>query len=81
MLENVTKNLVFPNFTTPMSGTLREVLYNDIVSRDKIFLHGLGTTKVKASGLSMMLKTGLELSKYYNIFNYGPPIPQKYLNS
>ena len=29
----------------------------------------------------MMLKTGFELDQYYTVFNYRPPIPQKYLES
>ena len=27
-----------------------------------------------------MLKTGMEVAQDYIVFNYGPPIPQKYLN-
>ena len=27
----------------------------------------------------MMLKTGMEVAQYYNVFNYGTPIPQKQL--
>ena len=29
----------------------------------------------------MMLKTVMEVAQYYIVFNYGPPIPQKYLNT
>ena len=29
----------------------------------------------------MLLKTGMEVAKYYNVFKYRPPIPQKDLNS
>ena len=28
----------------------------------------------------MMMKTGMEVTQYYTIFNCGPPIPQKELN-
>ena len=71
----------FPNFTTPIPETLMEVLDNGISPRYKISLNGLVITKVKAGGLSMMLKTGLEVAQDYNVSNYRPPIPQKYLNS
>ena len=37
--------------------------------------------KGKAGGLSMMPKTGMEVSHDYAVFNYGTPIPQKYLKS
>ena len=70
----------FPNFTTPIPETLMEVLDNGISPRYKISLNGLVITKVKAGGLSMMLKTGLEVAQDYNVSNYRPPIPQKYLN-
>ena len=39
---------------------------------DKIPLNGLGTTKGKAGGLSMMLKTGMEVAQYYTVFKYVP---------
>ena len=57
--EDVAKQFAFPNFTTPIEGTLREVLYNDISPRDKISLDGWGITKSKSGGLSIFLKTGL----------------------
>ena len=28
----------------------------------------------------MMMKIGMEVDQSYTVFNYGPPIPQKYLN-
>ena len=62
MSEDVAKNFVFPNFTTPIPGTLREFLDNDITPRDKIYLNGLVMTKGKSRGLSMMIKTGMEVS-------------------
>ena len=46
-----------------MPGFLREVLENEIAPREKISLNGLGITKVKTGGLSMMLKTGLEVAQ------------------
>ena len=60
-----------------MTGTLREVIDNDITPRQKIPLDRLVMTKIKSGGLSMMLKTGLEVAQDYNVFSYGPPIKQK----
>ena len=59
MREDVSKNLVLPNSTTTIPGTLRGVLDNDIELRDKMSLNGLVITKGKAGGLSTMLKTGM----------------------
>ena len=53
MLEDVAKHF------SPVKGTLREVLYNDTTPRDIIYLNGLGMTKAKSGGASMMLKTGI----------------------
>ena len=33
--------------------------------------------KGESGGVSMILKTGMEVSQYYTVFNYRPPIPQK----
>ena len=63
MLEDLAKHFVFPNFTAPMPGTLREVINNDIAPGEKISLNGLVITKVKSIGLSVILKTGLEWLK------------------
>ena len=60
---------------------LREVLDNDTTPRYKTPLNGLWTKKGKYGGESMMLKTVMEVAQYYIVFNYGPPIPQKYLNT
>ena len=46
--EGVAKNFLFHNLTTPFSGILREVLDNDIATRDKIYLNGLVTKKGKS---------------------------------
>ena len=81
MPEDVENHFLLPNSTTPMTGTLREVLDDDITPRDKVSLNGLGMTKGKSGGLSMMLKTGMEVAQDCTIFNYRPPIPQKYLKS
>ena len=81
MPEDMTNHFSFPNFTTAMPGMLREVIDNGIAPREKISLNGLGMKKVKSGGLSMILKTGLEVDQDYTIFNYGPPIPQKDLKS
>ena len=77
MSEDVAKHFLFPNFTTPVPGTLREVLDNDNTPRDKIYLNGLGTTKGKSGGASMMPKIGIKVAQDDTVFNYGPPIPQK----
>ena len=75
--EDVPKHFVFPNFVTPVTGTLRGVLDNETTPRDKIYLNGLGMIKGKSGGASMMLKTGMEVDQYYIVFNYSPPRPQK----
>ena len=75
------KNFAFPNFATPVPGTLKEVLDNDTTPRDKISLNGLEMKKGKYGGASMMLKTGMEVPQDYSFFNYRPPRPQKDLKS
>ena len=77
MLEDMAKHSPFPKFITPMSGTLREVFDNDIASRDKISLNGLGMTKGQAGGLYMILKIGMEVHQDYTVSNYRPPSLQK----
>ena len=79
--EDVASPYAFPNFSTLVSGMLREVLDNDNTTRDIFLLNGSGITKGKSGGVSMMLKTGMEVAQYYTILNYGPPIPPKYLSS
>ena len=49
--------------------------------RDKISLNGLVITKGKARGLSMMLKTGMEVAQDCTVFSCGHPRPQKDLKS
>ena len=73
--EDVARQFLFPNFATPMPGTLRGVIYNDIAPIDKISLNGLGMTKDKAGVLSIILKIGMEVAQYYTVLNYGPPSP------
>ena len=63
---------VFHNFTTPVPGTLREVLDNDNATRDESCLNGLGMKKVESGGVSMMLKTGMEVDKYYTFLEHRP---------
>ena len=46
ILEDVAKQSVTPNFTTPIPGILREVLDNEMAPRDKISLNGLGIKNV-----------------------------------
>ena len=79
MSEDVEKHFVLPNFNTPETGTLREVLDNDNTTREKNYLNGLGMTKGESGGISIMLKTVIEVAQDYTVFNYRPPIPQKYL--
>ena len=62
-----------------MPETLRGFLGNDTKTREKNYLNGLGMTKGESGGVSMMLKTGMEVAQEYTVFNYGPPRPQKYL--
>ena len=50
-------------------------MYNGTTTRDKISLNGLCTTKGESGGVSMMLKTGMEVPQNYTIFNYGTQIP------
>ena len=80
MPEDLSKQFVFPNFATPVLGTLREVLDNDTTTKYKSYLNVLGMTKGESGGVFMMLKTGMEVAQDYTAFNYGPPRPQKYLN-
>ena len=77
--EDVANHFVLTNFATPVSGTLRGVLYNETTPRDKISLNGLGTNKGKSGCAYMMLKTGMEVDQYYIVFKYVAPIPQKKL--
>ena len=44
-------------------------------------LNGLGVTRGESGGVSMMLKTGMEVAQYYSVFKYGPPRPQNDINS
>ena len=71
---------MFPNFSTPVPVMLREVLDNDTTTRDKSDINGLGMKKVEYGGVSIMMKTGMEVAQYYTVFNYGPPIPKQDLN-
>ena len=56
MPEDVENHSVFPNLTTPVPGTLGEVLDNDTTTRDKRCHHGLGMTKGESGSVYMMLK-------------------------
>ena len=80
MPEYFVKHFELPKFTTPVSGMLKKVNKNVMKTGDKIPLHGLGTTKVKSGGVSMMLKTGTEMAQYYTVFNYITPRTQKDIN-
>ena len=77
MPKDAESQFTFPNFTTPVPGTSRKVLDNDTTTRDKIYLNGLGMTKGKYIGVSMMMKEGMQVSQHYTVFKYGPPRTQK----
>ena len=77
MPEDLSRQFMLPNLTTPVLVMLRKVLENDTTTKDKIFLNGLGMKKGKSIGTSIMLKTVMEVAQYYTIFNYAPLIPQK----
>ena len=64
---------MLPNFATPLPGTLREVLDNDTISRDKISLNGLGVEKCESVGAYIILKTGIEVDQDYTIFQLRTP--------
>ena len=57
MPEDISKHFALPNFTAPVSETLKEVIYNFTTTRDKFILNGLGVTKVKYGGVSVIMKT------------------------
>ena len=80
MPEEVAKHFVFPNFTPPVTATLREILDNNNTTRDNSYPNGLNDTKGESRGVSMMLKTGMEAPQYYTVFNYGTHRQYKYLN-
>ena len=78
--EDVAKHFAFPNFATPVSGTLKEVLYNYTTTRDNIYLNGLEIKKVESVDVSMILKKGMEVAQDHNVFNHVTPIPHKEVN-
>ena len=80
MTEDVKKYMVFPSFTTPVSGTLREALEKYTTTRDKIYLNGLVMTKGKYGIVSMIPKTVMVVAQDCTVSDHGPPIPQIYLN-
>ena len=59
MPEDVEKHLMISNFSTPVPGTLIEVLVNYTTTRDKITLNVLGMKKGDSWGVPMILKTGM----------------------
>ena len=74
------KHFELPNFITPVPGTLRDVLDNNTTTRDKSYLNGLGIRKYEPRGVSIMMKTVMEVAQDHTVFDYVPPIPQKDLN-
>ena len=77
MPEGIANHFVFPKFTASGKGTLKEVIDNDTITRYKITLNVLGVEKGESGGVSMMLKTGMDMSQDYTVFDNRPPIPQK----
>ena len=73
--------ITLKNFTSAVSGTLREVLDNDTTTRDKFTLKGFRVTKGRFGCVDIVLKTGMKLAQYYSAFNYGPPILQNNIKS
>ena len=69
MSEESAKHFDFPTFINPVLEILSELLVNDTKTGYKISLNGLGMTKVKSGGVSMMLKTGTEVAQDYTFFN------------
>ena len=65
--EDNVNHFSFPKFITPVASTLREVLDNEITTRDKISLNGLGTSNGKFVRVSMMLKTGIKMAQDYTV--------------
>ena len=59
MPEDMEKHFVYHNFTIQVSGTSREVLDNNITTREKIYLNGLGTKKGESGGIYMIMKAGM----------------------
>ena len=56
MLEDADKYFSFPNYTTPVSGTLKEVPENDITTRYKISLNDFVITKDESGGVYTIFK-------------------------
>ena len=56
------KSINFPNFATPVPGTLRGVLDKYTTTRENIYPNGLETSKGESGGASMMMKTGTEVA-------------------
>ena len=77
MSKDVVNHFVFPKFTSSYPGTLREGIYNDKTTRDKISLNWLKVIKFQSISVSMMMKTVMEVTEDCTIFNYGPPRSQK----
>ena len=74
MPEDMAKQFELSIFATPVLETVREFLENETTTRDKFPLNLLGMTKGKPRCASMMMKTGMEVSQYYTVFSYGPPM-------
>ena len=53
------KHFAFPKFTTPMTGTLKEIVDNYTTINSKISLNGLGLIKGLPASVFMVLSTGM----------------------
>ena len=53
---------LFPKFSAPLSGTLREVLDNYTTTRDKIPIKSLEVTTFESVGVAIILKTGMKVA-------------------
>ena len=56
MPEDAARQFILLNITTPVPGTLMEVIDNAITIIYKTPLNGLGTTKGKSGGAYIILK-------------------------
>ena len=65
MPEDVVKKFSFPNFTSPMPGTLSKVLDKGMALRYKISLNGLGVQIGEPLSVSMITRTGMEVAEYF----------------
>ena len=63
---------MLPTFTSPVSGTLRDILDNKTTTIDKKTLKGLGATKGEYGGVAVMLEKRMKVAQHYTVFKYNP---------